>query len=339
MKMSHVRFAARCLSLVKSSSASAAPIIPSFQHATNIIQQFGELQVVRAVCGEPRRVFAYRNAISSLEKYVAEKGDDVRDASELTGIPSFGPSLCKKGKEIIETGSLRELELARTDPAIAIPRKLMEVHGFGPVKAVEIYQKHNICSVEELRERAPEIPGLTAAQRTSLQYFGDTSQRIPFAEVQKHEAYLLNAAKGLSLQAQICGSYRRKRPDCGDIDCLLTPASTQKKFCDYEKLEQFVHQLGKRVVASLGCGSTKFMGLVRLEEGQPVRRLDVRVVPRASWAPALLYFTGSKLFNIRMRIQALSRGFTLNEYALNTLGGNGKKKNSSGPREDGGRHL
>jgi DNA polymerase (family 10) len=45
-------------------------------------------------------------------------------------------------------------------------------------------------------------------------------------------------------------------------------------------------------------------------------QVDLRVVPPASHGAALLYFTGSKAHNIRLRNLALGRGLKLNEYGL-----------------------
>ena len=43
---------------------------------------------------------------------------------------------------------------------------------------------------------------------------------------------------------------------------------------------------------------------------------DLRVVSNAEFAPALMYFTGSKEHNIIMRQRAIARGLRLNEYGL-----------------------
>ena len=48
----------------------------------------------------------------------------------------------------------------------------------------------------------------------------------------------------------------------------------------------------------------------------PHRRIDIRFIPYDSYACAVLYFTGSDQFNVRMRQRALELGLTLNEYAL-----------------------
>jgi DNA polymerase beta len=46
------------------------------------------------------------------------------------------------------------------------------------------------------------------------------------------------------------------------------------------------------------------------------RRIDIRYIPYDQYGCALLYFTGSNLFNVRMRQRAIEMGLTLNEYHL-----------------------
>ena len=56
-----------------------------------------------------------------------------------------------------------------------------------------------------------------------------------------------------------------------------------------------------------------------------VRRIDILAVPWKSYAPAVMYFTGSKKFNIEFRKKALEKGYTVNEYGVYKLDGGVKK--------------
>ena len=46
------------------------------------------------------------------------------------------------------------------------------------------------------------------------------------------------------------------------------------------------------------------------------RRLDIRIIKIDSYATALMYFTGSKEFNLRLRNKAIEKDMLLNEYGL-----------------------
>jgi DNA polymerase/3'-5' exonuclease PolX len=62
------------------------------------------------------------------------------------------------------------------------------------------------------------------------------------------------------------------------------------------------------------------MGIFKFKN--TIGRIDVRFVDKESWPFALLYFTGPKSFNIKMRNQAKEEGYEkLNEYGLYLLDG------------------
>lgn len=62
---------------------------------------------------------------------------------------------------------------------------------------------------------------------------------------------------------------------------------------------------------------------------KPFRRLDIRLTFYDQYYCAILYFTGSDLFNQNMRAHALEKKYTLNEYALKPLTIEGRiKKNN-----------
>src|SRR5438128_2693418 len=68
---------------------------------------------------------------------------------------------------------------------------------------------------------------------------------------------------------------------------------------------------------TLSMRKEKFMGVVSCPaKNSPHYRLDIEFVHPNSYGAALLYFTGSKEFNVMMRANAKKRGFLLNEHGL-----------------------
>jgi DNA polymerase lambda len=59
-----------------------------------------------------------------------------------------------------------------------------------------------------------------------------------------------------------------------------------------------------------------FKGVAQLRPELPHRRIDFQLIKRSSWACALLYFTGSALFNRSMRHYAARQGLSLSQHAL-----------------------
>ena len=121
----------------------------------------------------------------------------------------------------------------------------------------------------------------------------------------------LSKVRGVEI-ITIAGSLRRKEETIGDIDILVVAknetvaGAVMKKFVSLPQVDS--------VIAN---GSTK--SSVVLKSGIQV---DVRVVPRESYAAALQYFTGSKAHNVQVRKVAKKKGLKLSEYGLFNEGKN-----------------
>ena len=107
-------------------------------------------------------------------------------------------------------------------------------------------------------------------------------------------------------QISPAGSLRRRSESIGDLDIVVAsgdPAPVMRTFCEMAM-----------VADVLARGETK--SSIRTTEGMQV---DLRVVPPEHFGAAMMYFTGSKAHNVRMRALALKQGMTLNEYGLMKL--------------------
>ncbi|XP_040573622.1 DNA polymerase beta [Lepeophtheirus salmonis] len=230
---------------------------------------------------------AYRKAANVLSKHSTRitSGDEAR---KLDGI---GAKIALKIDEFIETGNLRKLDNIRTDDKANAINLLTRVIGIGPVKARELVENEGIRTVEDLR---------------------------------KIEEKLTNAQKTYTMT--ICGSYRRGLPTSGDVDVLLTHDSftssstndSQKKGHHLAKVVSSL-QKAKFITDTLSHGPTKFMGVCRLTSDSKYRRLDILLLPKDQYYCGVLYFTGSDMFNKKMRAHALEKGFTLNEHSLRPI--------------------
>ena len=67
---------------------------------------------------------------------------------------------------------------------------------------------------------------------------------------------------------------------------------------------------------TLANGKNKFMGICKLNDKLPARRIDILVSNEDNYYFALLYFTGSYKFNIYMRNISLEKGLSLSEYGF-----------------------
>ena len=287
-----------------------------------IAEVLAQIATLLELKGEnPFKIRAYDNAARSLETFGASL--DLQDEEALAKIPGIGKSIAEKIKELSATGTLKYLEELRA----AFPAGILElfsIPGLGAKKIKALYEQLQISSIEQLRKacetgRVASLPGFgeTTQEKLckSIEQRSQHSGYFQFGQVAT-DAELLRrdlAAHPDALQADVAGSYRRRREIVHDIDLVV---ATKKA----ESITKFFigHPLVDSVVAQ---GPTK--SSVRLRVGV---QCDLRVVTAAEYPFALNYFTGNKEHNIEMRNRALKRGWTLNEYRLAPLPPNPKEK-------------
>jgi DNA polymerase lambda len=120
---------------------------------------------------------------------------------------------------------------------------------------------------------------------------------------------------------ETCGSYRRGKQSCGDVDILMTRKDDkpingmlEKLIVKLEKDNFLKERLGSTRVSDKG--SEMYMGVCKLKDGKMARRIDIKVYPKDQYGFAILYFTGSDYFNRSMRLFAEKKGFTLSDHGL-----------------------
>jgi DNA polymerase/3'-5' exonuclease PolX len=233
---------------------------------------------------------------------------------DLNDIKGIGKGLEGKIKELLETGSLKQLEDYNADGKIKIIDDLLKVHAIGPAKAKELVENNGIKSIEDLKDH-PEL--LNDKQKMGLKYYVDFDQRIPRKEMEKHDEYIIDAIKRVDpkLQACLTGSYRRKMKDSGDIDVLITHPDDPE---DYEPIfKAIVENLHKEYIKdTFALGGKKCMAVCKLKRHRMFRRLDLLYTKKHEYPFALMYFTGSGEFNVDVRNRALSQGYSLSEYGM-----------------------
>jgi len=177
---------------------------------------------------------------------------------------------------------------------------------------------HGIKSIADLRANQQL---LNDVQKMGLKYYEDILERIPRAEMVRHNRFLETSLPA-GMTGIVVGSFRRLAETSGDIDMLITfsqevkPAQQKKLFSDYvETLKRTGY-----IQDILALGPKKCMAVVSLSSTEKSRRLDLLVTPKEEYAYSILYFTGSDTFNVAFRKHALSKGYTLNEHALTPTG-------------------
>jgi NAD-dependent DNA ligase len=286
------------------------PQLPTGRLNEKFIELMEQLSNIMLKQGEPFRARAYQKAQETIMAYPG----DIMSPNDLKGKPGIGPTIMEKLNEYVETGTLKVLEREKNNPV----NILADVYGIGPKKAKELVD-NGITSIAQLRENQQMLNDI---QKVGLRYYEDVLKRIPRSEIEDYKRIFESDFKKVATsdsKFEIVGSYRRGAQNSGDIDMIIT-SDSPKVFINF--IDELIKK--KIILEILSRGSTKCLVMAKIPSSDSVRRVDFLYTGLEEFPFAILYFTGSKIFNTVMRHIALEKGYTMNEHGINNM--EGKKK-------------
>ena len=261
----------------------------------------------------PFRVRAYREGARVVSEQAEPMTALAATPGALEALKGIGKDLAGKIRDLAGTGRTElDDELRAKIPDAVVD--FTDLQGLGPKRVKTLFETLGIRDREALEQAAKDgklrgLPGfgekveqnVLKALATASQFAGRMllADAWPLAHALRER---VAAVKGVK-QAELAGSFRRRRETIGDLDLLVTGGdgdAVMDAFAGHDS-----------VLEVIGRGDTKCS--VRLKGGLQV---DLRVVPAASFGAALMYFTGSKQHNIELRKLAIDKGWSLNEYGL-----------------------
>jgi len=259
------------------------------------------------------RVRAYENAARRIES-MQEDLADFLCSDTLTSIEGIGKDLADKIKQIYETGTIDAYEQLKAKvPAGLI--EILKLQGIGPKKVKALYETLKIDSIDKLEKaaksgRLSELPGFGKKTQEnilrSIEFYRQSSTRHLLGEAievaMAFKDYLREALGKRIKKIEVAGSVRRFKETVHDIDILVVARSGKEvmQACRDFPLNEAVLGIGDKKASFIANGI----------------QIDVRVFPENEFGSALLYFTGSKEHNIKLRQLCQEKNWKLNEYGL-----------------------
>lgn len=267
------------------------------------------------------RLKSISNVIKQLEQIKEINNiDDIKNL-HLKGI---GKGSLQRIEEILKTKKLSEIKITNNSYLPFID-ELKQIFGIGRKKAYELFKYHNIKSINDLKEKYKNNQiNLPSVIIKGLKYIDVIQLNIKRKYIDKINTILLETLTEINtdLLGLTCGSYRREKKTSNDIDFVLCNKNlkTQQNIDNHNinYLHTFISTLKNKnlIIESLTKDTvhTKYMGICKIDN--IYCRIDIRYIPFNSYYYAILYFTGSKDLNTKMRYVAKSMNYTLNEYGL-----------------------
>lgn len=266
-------------------------------------------------------------AFAKVGRILNDMAFDVRKCVEdntLCDMEGIGSSSQKIIEEYVKTGrSVDHDELLASVPPGLL--EMLHIPSMGPKTIAQLWNDRNITNIADLVKAIDDgkLEGLKGIGEKKIQAIkqgiamrSQAAQRMRLGEAWPVAELLLMRLRDLPpvRQAEVAGSLRRRKESIGDVDLI----------CSLKEDKSGAASAGPAVSAAF----VKFPEVERIQ-GQGATKasvitagglqVDLRIVPADNFGAAVLYFTGSKDHNVRLRGRAQDLGMTLNEWGLYKL--------------------
>ena len=258
------------------------------------------------------KILAYRKAADSLSN-LSQDVNEIWKEGKLTEVDGVGKAIAEKIDELLSTGRLGFLEKLESEvpPSLA---ELLQVPDLGPKKIALFWKQLGITNITELDNAAREgklrgLPGMGEKSEAKIiagiEALSRRSKRVSLGRAWPFAQELLEYLRKIPdvKAVELGGSLRRMRSTIGDIDILAAAKDSGAV------MDAFISR--KDVSRVLGKGETK--ASVEFTHGL---QAQLWVHPTEHWGTALVYATGSKDHNVRLREYAVKKGFSLSEHSF-----------------------
>lgn len=284
------------------------------------------------------RASAHARAARAIGDMPEDVAAVAKDRARLLAVQGIGAKLADKIIEFCTSGTIAEhAELRSRVPAGLLD--VMQVPGLGPKTVRALWQTLNVTDIASL-EAAIASGTILTVPRMGEKAVEKIKASIAVVKAGQSRLWLGRAAAVASYfcdrlrtdpdvaRVEPAGSLRRGKETIGDIDILVALRDGAENQAE-RIISLFADSPG--IVQVLVAGGSKASVRVTLDHDLgrwkkqdendgagtgPTIQVDLRVLPLSRWGSALMYFTGSKEHNVRLRERALSQGRTLSEWGL-----------------------
>jgi DNA polymerase/3'-5' exonuclease PolX len=197
--------------------------------------------------------------------------------------------------------------------------QLVSISGIGSTKADQLI-KDGLIKISQLKLEKWNRR-LTKETQLVLKY--NPVRKIPRMIIRTLEKTLVSFGNNKDIKIILVGSYRRRVQFSTDIDVMVV-SNKKDILIQYINFLKTAPKINNIFVYSDGIDRMSFLIETLINGSSTYYKIDAFRTSHANYIPMLLYSTGSKEFNIKMRSHASNHGFLLNQKGLFYRGTNKK---------------
>jgi DNA polymerase/3'-5' exonuclease PolX len=264
-------------------------------YLSNLLNEIGEYYKLEE---DTFRSNAYLKAAQNIENFKKKINSGEQAKDEIEGI---GKSISEDIDEFLNSKKIDRLEKLREKykSSEQIIKDFSQIYGISYKKALKFYN-------DGYRTTKDLVVNNQLSEKQLLSLFLVNQKPIYRNEMNKNRKkfeLLLN-----EIDFEMVGSYRRNEKFSTDVDLIV-------KRKNNVTMDKILKLLNDYILINFSSGNELFTGVMKFENSKPFR-IDIRLFNEKNYYYGLLYFTGSKKFNILLRQKAKFLNMKLNEYGL-----------------------
>jgi DNA polymerase/3'-5' exonuclease PolX len=259
-------------------------------------------------------IIAYKNVIKIIsDTYLDSETVTQRKVDDLEITDNMKNKLDKLS-EIKMTTQIKSILKEYT-----LKKELSNLLGIGEAKIKELIN-NGLSSIKQIRQKK-FFNQLNLDTQIILEH--KPIREIPWNQIHNIETKLTMFNKSIT----IVGSFRRKKPSSRDIDILFL----RSRSCDTKNYITYLKKIFGNRIWIYANGDEKISMILQPQVNGPKYKTDVFITNRDNYYSMLLYTTGSKFHNIKMRARAKTMGLLLNQNGV--FDSNNHRINANGDNE------
>lgn len=293
-----------------------------------IFQQMAD--VLAIIEGDKFRINSFSKSARLLDDLVEDVKAIGPNIKALSGLEGIGKGTAERIAEYLETGKIKDHQQLLSQVPPGLPA-LLDLPGLGPKTVALLWNEAGIESMDDLKaklqgDELTKIKGMGAKKvqslRDNIAFAATAGQRERIGDAMPLAQWFVEQLRKMEgvLQVHYAGSLRRGKETIGDLDLLVAAKAQDAQAIS----DAFIKLEPVETVIAHGKTKTSIRTKSNTESALSSMQVDLRIVEPESYGAALMYFTGSKEHNVRVRERAVKQGYKLNEYAL-TKDENGKE--------------
>ncbi|GAA5801239.1 hypothetical protein HPULCUR_006683 [Helicostylum pulchrum] len=273
------------------------------------------LERKRTLDNEYRRSLSYRHAISAIKAYPRE----IKSSKEAAKIIGVGKKMAEKIRVFLNTGTIEEAELLRSDEKFRALSLFKKVFGVGVVTA-NAWWNLGYRTLQEVLDKG----NISSALRNGINLLPDFDQLMNREDVEEIIEIVKKELQDINHNGFVIpvGGYRRGKEKNGDVDLLVSSSNSVAELLD---------QLTKRLITK-GYLKHKLWNSTQESQNRRLtdnfekpstglhRQVDIIIVPSEELPTAILGWTGSRQFERSIRDYARKeKGLSVNNQSIQKL--------------------